>query len=174
MFEANDLSLAYGSYEQESNEVDFSHQQHQQQQNQQNHQQQQQFQQAPPPPQKQQLPPLQPPPLPPPSIQPNISYSQQEPTYASAYARPQQQMKQPIYYTQNVSIVDKFFSKWYDVLKVISFALIIVLAISIDRFFTFYLTQYVADSILSTAQEVLVRISYPIIIIIIIWFMKIM
>jgi len=167
MFEGSDLSLAYGSYEQDTNDIDFQQPQQQQQQK-------QLFQQVPQvPPPTQRMPP---PPPPPPSIQPNVSYNQNpsEAIYASAYSQPQQQIRAPVYYNQSVSITDRFFSKWYDVLKVISFALIIVLAISIDRFFTFYLTQYVSESVLSTAQEVLVRLGYPIIIIIIIWIMKVM
>jgi hypothetical protein len=47
-----------------------------------------------------------------------------------------------------------------------------VLAISIDRVNTHYLTQYVANSILTGTQELLLRVSYPITILIIIWLLK--
>jgi hypothetical protein len=62
--------------------------------------------------------------------------------------------------------------KRFDVLKVISFALIIVFAISIDRVLTHYLTDYASETRLTTMQELLLRLSYPVTILIIIWILK--
>ena len=84
--------------------------------------------------------------------------------------------KQPIYIQQpqqhSDSFFDKIASKRFEILKVFSFALIIVLAISIDRVSTYYLTQYVTNSILTSTQELLLRTSYPITVLIIIWLLK--
>ena len=73
---------------------------------------------------------------------------------------------------QGDSFFDRIASKRFEILKVFSFALIIVLAISIDRVNTYYLTQYVTNSILTSTQELLLRISYPITVLIIIWLLK--
>jgi hypothetical protein len=86
---------------------------------------------------------------------------------------PQQYMK-PVYYEQQESFFDRMASKRYDVLKVVSFAMIIVFAISIDRFCTFYMTQYVTEAFLTKTQEALVRLSYPLGIVILIWLMKLL
>lgn len=127
MFDGSDLSLAYGSYEQQVPSQPP----------------------PPPPPQVQQ-------PLPPPPPQ-EAMYFQQQP-------QPQPQ------YTE--SYFERLMSKRYDVLKVVSFALIIVFAISIDRVTTFYITQYIGTAVLTSTQEVLVRLSYPLIILAIIWLVK--
>ncbi len=107
-------------------------------------------------------------PLPPPAPQQPPQKKQQEAMYHHEEAA-----ERPVYYQQSESFFDRIASKRYEILKVISFALIIVLAISIDRVNTFYLTQYVTNSILTGTQEVLLRVSYPITVLIIIWLIKI-
>jgi hypothetical protein len=103
--------------------------------------------------QKQQLPP---PPPPPPVQKP-----------------PPPPPQEQIYYQQPAeTFFDRIASKRFEIVKVISFALIIVFAISIDRVSMHYLSQYVSNSILTTTQEFFLRISYPITIIIIIWMIK--
>lgn len=82
--------------------------------------------------------------------------------------------KQQVIYYQGDSFFDKIAAKRFEILKVFSFALIIVLAISIDRVNTFYLTQYVTNSVLTSTQELLLRISYPITVLIIIWLLKLL
>ena len=122
-----------------------------------------------PPLEKQQLP------LPLPSPQQPPQKKQQETMYYHEEAeRAERAPKHIVYHEQGESFFDRIASKRYDILKVISFALIIVLAISIDRVNTFYLTQYVTNSILTGTQELLLRISYPITVIIIIWLIKIL
>lgn len=81
--------------------------------------------------------------------------------------------KQVIYY-QSESFFDKIAAKRFEILKVFSFALIIVLAISIDRVSTYYLSHYVANSVLTGTQELLLRISYPITVLIVIWLLKLL
>ena len=106
-------------------------------------------------------------PLPPPTIQQNKPPPPQEMYY-------HEEPKQVVYMQQQHgdSFFDRVASKRFEILKVFSFALIIVLAISIDRVNTHYLTQYVANSILTSTQEMLLRISYPITVLVIIWLLK--
>jgi len=59
-----------------------------------------------------------------------------------------------------------------ELLKLFVFALIILLAISMDRTFSYYLKLYLDENILSWNQEFMMRFSYPISILIIIWIIK--
>lgn len=102
-----------------------------------------------------------PPRLPPP---PPIT---QPPPEEVMYHKPRQE--QP----QNDGFFDRIAAKRFEIVKVISFALIIVFAISIDRVTMHYLTQYVSNSILTGTQEIFLRLSYPITVLIIIWLIKI-
>lgn len=72
------------------------------------------------------------------------------------------------------SFFERIASKRFEVFKVVAFAFIILFAISMDRFFTFYLSQYISQSILTTTQEILVRASYPVAVLLMIWFIKAM
>lgn len=67
---------------------------------------------------------------------------------------------------------DRISQKRYEILKVFVLSLIVLLAISMDHVFTHYLTQYISNSLLTTLQEFLVRISYPVAILLVIWFIK--
>lgn len=150
MFEGNDLSAAYGSFEPQLPPPQALPPHH-------------------PQPQPQQQP--QPQPQPPQPQQAQRMIADTDMMYAPG---PQQQYMKPIYYEQQESFYDRMASKRYDVLKVVSFALIIVFAISIDRFCTFYMTQYVTEAFLTKTQEALVRLSYPLGIVIVIWLMKLL
>lgn len=70
------------------------------------------------------------------------------------------------------SFWDRISQKRYEILKVFVLSLIVLLAISMDHVFTHYLTQYISNSLLTTLQEFLVRISYPVAILLMIWFIK--
>jgi hypothetical protein len=111
-------------------------------------------------------------PLPPPPIiqqnktpPPQDMYYHEEPKQV-VYQQQQQPAK------QSEGFFDRISAKRFEILKVFSFALIIVLAISIDRVNTHYLTKYVTNSILTSTQELLLRVSYPITVLIIIWLLK--
>ena len=52
------------------------------------------------------------------------------------------------------------------------FSLAILLAISLDRVGTFYITKYITENVLTETQELLLRLSYPVIIFLILWFLK--
>ena len=110
-------------------------------------------------------------PIPPP---PAIQQIKQPPPPQQQDMYYHEEPKQIIYKQQQPGdgFFDRIASKRFEILKVFSFALIIVLAISIDRVNTHYLTQYVTNSILTSTQELLLRISYPITVLIIIWLLK--
>jgi len=70
------------------------------------------------------------------------------------------------------SFWDRVSQKRYEVLKIVVLALIVLLALSMDSVFKHYLTQYISDSLLTTMQELLVRVSYPVAVLLAIWFIK--
>jgi len=72
------------------------------------------------------------------------------------------------------SIWDKLSSKKYDVLKLILLSLVILLAMSSDRIVNFYLSRYISGGLLSTTQEFFVRLSYPLVILLLLWMIKAM
>jgi hypothetical protein len=81
--------------------------------------------------------------------------------------------------TNNVNEVEyentfwnRFVSKKYEVFKLFLFSLVIVLAISMDKIFAHYLNKYINENILTNTQELIIRISYPILIILILWIFK--
>lgn len=110
----------------------------------------------------------------PPQVEKPVPVVQQKTTQPPQEMYYHEEPKQVIYVQQpqGESFFDRIASKRFEILKVFSFALIIVLAISIDRVNTYYLTQYVTNSILTGTQELLLRISYPITVLIIIWLLK--
>ena len=57
-------------------------------------------------------------------------------------------------------------------MKVMMFAFIILFAISMDKLFTHYISQYISQSILTDTQELLIRAAYPVAILLVIWIVK--
>ena len=72
------------------------------------------------------------------------------------------------------SFWDRISEKRLEVLKIFMLSLIVLLAISMDHVFVHYLTTYISNSLLTYTQEILVRASYPIAILLVIWFLKAM
>jgi hypothetical protein len=72
------------------------------------------------------------------------------------------------------NIWDKLSSKKYDVLKLVMLSLVILLAMSSDRIVNFYLSKYISGGLLSNMQEFLVRLSYPLVILLLLWMIKAM
>jgi hypothetical protein len=70
------------------------------------------------------------------------------------------------------SFWDRMALKRNDVIKLAVFSLVILLAIALDKICTFYLTTYLSENSLSASQEFMMRMSYPVIIFLIIWVMK--
>lgn len=123
--------------------------------------------QQPTPPQHQHQP-QQPPPQhqPPPQQMPPSYYIQQS----------QQQTAPPPVIKRNrypeYSFWDRMVMSRNDVFKLVLLAFVIVLGISIEKLGYHYISQYLTDNLLSPLQEFLVRISFPIVIFLLLWIIK--
>jgi len=130
---------------------------------------------AAPQPQQNQLPQI---PTTPPPQAPRVMQSMQQPNEVQYQPPEQMYMQAPSPAKQPQVYEDGFLarvtSRRFEVLKVVMFALIILFAISMDRLFTHYIFQYVSESVLTKAQELLIRAAYPIGILLVIWFVKAM
>lgn len=83
-----------------------------------------------------------------------------------------QERQQRRLYEPSYSFWDRLTLKQNDVYKLAIFSFVILYAIALDRFFTYYITSYLSDNNLSFIQELLIRISYPILILLLIWILK--
>jgi hypothetical protein len=115
-------------------------------------------------------------PQPQPIIQPQIQ-SQPQPQISNFYMPQQQQPQIRKQYQQpqrtpEYSFWDRMTMSRPDVFKLILLSFVIVLGISIEKFASHYITSYLSDNILSPIQELLVRLSYPILIFLFIWIIK--
>ena len=70
------------------------------------------------------------------------------------------------------SFSDRMAMKRGEVIKLAMFSLVIVLAISLERIGTHYLTKYLSDNIFTEFQEFMLRLSYPVIVFILLWIIK--
>lgn len=70
------------------------------------------------------------------------------------------------------SFSDRMAMKRGEVLKLAMFSLVIVLAISLERIGTHYLTKYLSDNLFTDFQEFMLRLSYPVIVFILLWIIK--
>ncbi len=73
---------------------------------------------------------------------------------------------------QQSTYLDKLFAKKKDLLKIIQFSLIIVLAMSIHFIIDYYLKYYIKNNDLTFERELIIRLIYPFSIIFIIWNFK--
>jgi hypothetical protein len=70
------------------------------------------------------------------------------------------------------SFSDRMAMKRGEVIKLAMFSLVIVLAISLERIGTHYLTKYLSDNLFTEFQEFMLRLSYPVIVFILLWIIK--
>lgn len=70
------------------------------------------------------------------------------------------------------SFWDKLASKKWDVIKLVILSLVVLLAMSVDRMSNFYLAKYINGTMLTPMQEFLVRLSYPVIVLLVLWVIK--
>lgn len=107
--------------------------------------------------------------------------------YQTNQVQPQPQMNNQIQLNQNIqnnksnniqeieyenTFWNRFVSKKYEVFKLFLFSLVIVLAIGTDKIFGHYLSKYINENILTNTQELIIRVSYPIMIILVLWIFK--
>lgn len=142
MFDGTDLSMAYGTI----------------------------YEQPAPPPQQMAAPP---PPMDLPL--PKSSTSHQAPpdvAYAPPSSMYNQQGGPPVTVVRQDSFFDKLGRKKWEVVKLITLALVVLLGISMDKIVNHYLTNYISKSFLTDTQEFLVRLGYPVAIILVLWIIK--
>lgn len=103
---------------------------------------------------------------------PEINYQPPENMYSQQDSHIPQTNNKNIRQQPSYSFWDRMSMKRSEVIKLAIFSLVIVLAISLDRIGTHYITKYLNDNILSDMQELLLRISYPVVIFLILWIIK--
>jgi hypothetical protein len=67
---------------------------------------------------------------------------------------------------------DKLVAKRLDVIKLIVLSMVVLLGISFDRVASHYLNGYIGKAFLTETQEFLIRLSYPVGVILILWIIK--
>jgi len=70
------------------------------------------------------------------------------------------------------SFTDRMILKRPEVIKLAVFSLVIVLAISLEKIATHYITKYLSENIFTDFQEFMIRLVYPITVFLIIWVIK--
>ena len=98
-------------------------------------------------------------------VQPDTPYNIPEQVY-------QQQQSKVIYKEPQISFWDKLGQTKGDVFKLFLFALVILIAIAFDRLIFTYLKQYIEENVVTGFNEFIVRLSYPIGVIVVIWLLK--
>ena len=75
-------------------------------------------------------------------------------------------------YNPTYSFWDRLSLKRPEVMKLAIFSLVILLAISLERIGTHYINKYLADNVLTDFQEFMIRLSYPVIVFLLLWVFK--
>jgi hypothetical protein len=70
------------------------------------------------------------------------------------------------------SFWERLASKKWEVIKLVVLALVILLGVAMDRFATHYLNSYIGRAFLTETQEFLIRLGYPVLIILVLWIIK--
>jgi len=98
----------------------------------------------------------------------------QQPLTPPPEAMYQQQQPEPkvIYKEPQVSFWDKLGQTKGDVFKLFLFALVILIAIAFDRLIFTYLKYYIENNMLDGTNEFIIRLAYPVGIIVVIWLLK--
>jgi hypothetical protein len=106
------------------------------------------------------------------------------PKATTSHAIPPEQPYNPppaMYATQPVARVppaygesfwDKLIAKKWDVIKLVVLSLVVLLGIAMDRLASHYLNGYIGKAFLTETHEFLVRLSYPVTVILILWVIK--
>jgi hypothetical protein len=98
--------------------------------------------------------------------QPDVNYQQAENMYM------QQDTQKNKKYQPSYSFWDRMIMKRGDVIRLSTFALVILMAIALDRMGSHYITKYLSDNVFTNVQEFIIRLSYPILIFIVLWIVK--
>ena len=82
-------------------------------------------------------------------------------------------LKEKLIKKNNSSIVSKFINKKKDMIKILQLSLVILLALSIHFMLKHYVKLHILENDYNTRKEFLFRLSYPLIIFVIIWITKV-
>lgn len=93
---------------------------------------------------------------------PVAMYAQQSPT-----AKPMQAVVDD-------SMWSRLAAKKWEVVKLLVLSFVVLLGISMDRLCSHYLSSYLSKAFLSEGQEFLVRLGYPVMILLVLWILKAM
>ncbi len=96
----------------------------------------------------------------------------QHPEKFTNYYNYQEQTPPQYSRTPEYSFWDRMVMSRREVLKLFILSLVIILAISLEKIGCHYLYNYISSTDLTTLQEFLVRLSFPIIVFIILWIIK--
>lgn len=132
------------------------------------------FENTPPPPpppqqpqQKKKTPPIE--------YNPQISPQQEAKERFTNYYEYQEQTPQPQQLPQRpyqYSFWDRMVMSRREVMKLFILSIVIILGISLEKIGCYYITNYLSSNDLTTFQELMVRLSFPIVIFIILWIIK--
>jgi len=100
------------------------------------------------------------------------SMSQQAQGMMSAQVESQQLNPKKRYGGYEYSFWDKMTMKRPEVIKLAIFSLVILLAIALDKIGSFYISKYLNENILTDTNEFLLRLSYPVVIFLLLWIIK--
>jgi hypothetical protein len=75
-------------------------------------------------------------------------------------------------YTGGDTFWDKIGQKKPEVIKMFILSLVVVLGLSLDRLAGHYMTDYISKAILTNIQEFMVRLSYPVGVLLFLWIVK--
>lgn len=104
--------------------------------------------------------------------QPVQHFTMPQPEFSQQSQGPQQSHQHQPKRNPSYSFSDRMAMKRGEVMKLAMFSLVIVLAISLERIGTHYLTKYLSDNIFTDFQEFMLRLSYPVIVFILLWIIK--
>ena len=75
-------------------------------------------------------------------------------------------------YNNGPSYFDRLIAKRTDIARLFVLALIVVLGLSMHTMVTHYLDKYIDKSFMTQSMELMVRLSYPLFILVVIWLLK--
>lgn len=99
---------------------------------------------------------------------PEVPYTPPPAMYAQQSPRAEPQVA----FASEPTFFERLAERKADVLKLIALSLVVLLAISSDRMISHYLSGYISKSFLTEMQEMLIRLAYPVGVIIVLWIMK--
>lgn len=96
----------------------------------------------------------------------------QDPRIALLVNELKKQQKLTASMQQQTGYIDKLFSKKKELLRVIQFSLIIVLALSLHFIIDHYIKYYIKNNDFTFERELIVRMLYPVAVLFVLWNMK--